>query len=106
MSADHGGDAAKAAAEPGARGAGGGLYFHAAFSSVNAQCRKSHIFHGVKSLSVLGLGGAEEVLASLLHAKKGVGEALAPVVLPASLAGTRAQWTASDQARGRHAPRG
>ena len=79
---------------------------NAALSHSKAQFRKSHIFHGVKSLSVLGLGGAEEVLASLLHAKKGVGDALAPVVLLASLAGTRAQWTASDQARGRYAPRG
>jgi hypothetical protein len=66
-------------------------HFNAALSTLKAQFRKAHIFHGVKALSVQELGSDHEICNSFLQSKKGVGDALVPAVLPQSLSNVRLQ---------------
>lgn len=66
-------------------------HFNAALTNLKSQFRKAHIFHGVKSLSVHEMGSDSEVCSSFLHAKKGVGDALVPSMLPQVTSNLRGQ---------------
>eukprot|EP00971_Amphidinium_carterae_P115110 2279786-Amphidinium_carterae.1 len=66
-------------------------HFNAALSNLKSQFRRSHIFHGVKSLSRNEVGTAAEVCSSFLLAKKGLGDALVPKVVPAVISGVKPQ---------------
>eukprot|EP00929_Paragymnodinium_shiwhaense_P017853 TRINITY_DN12766_c0_g2_i1.p1 TRINITY_DN12766_c0_g2~~TRINITY_DN12766_c0_g2_i1.p1 ORF type:complete len:3238 (-),score=874.93 TRINITY_DN12766_c0_g2_i1:313-10026(-) len=58
------------------------MHFNAALTNLKSQFKKAHIFHGAKSLSIYEMGGEAEICASLLLAKKGIGNTLVPALPP------------------------
>mmetsp|Transcript_74985 Transcript_74985/g.129936 ORF Transcript_74985/g.129936 Transcript_74985/m.129936 type:complete len:780 (-) Transcript_74985:46-2385(-) len=66
-------------------------HFNAALSNLKSQFRKAHIFHGVKSFGQHEIGSDSEVKTSFLYAKKGVGDALVPSMLPRPVSSARSQ---------------
>merc|ERR1719443_2762508 len=56
-------------------------HFNAALSNLKSQFRKSHIFHGVKMLSINDIGTDSDIRNSFLLSRKGVGDSLVPAGL-------------------------